>query len=79
VTQLVSSELSRAVFLFAYGVTTMADEDPNILLAENDGVNGEEDIENEDDDDDNNSEGDDMDDSGEDNDDEESGNDEDDG
>jgi hypothetical protein len=57
----------------------MADEDPNILLAEDDGANGEEDIESEDDDDDVNSDGDDMDDSGEDNDDdEESGNDEDD-
>jgi hypothetical protein len=56
----------------------MADEDPNLLLAEDDGANGEEDIENEDDDDDNNSEGDDMDDFGEDNDDEESGNDDDD-
>jgi hypothetical protein len=55
----------------------MAD-DPNILLAEDDGANGEEYIENEDEDD-VNSEGDDMDDSsGEDNDDEESGNDEDD-
>jgi hypothetical protein len=60
----------------------MADEDPNILLAEDDGANGEEDIENEDDDDDDddekNSEGDDMDDSEEDNDDEESGDDDDD-
>jgi hypothetical protein len=56
----------------------MVDEDPNyILLAEDDGSNGEEDIESEDDDD-GNSEGDDMDDFGEENDDEESGNDEDD-
>jgi hypothetical protein len=76
----VSSELSRRLLVSQPRRTTMADEDPNNLLAENDGVNGEEDVENEDDDDDDddNSEGDDMDDSGEDNDDEESGNDEDD-
>jgi hypothetical protein len=60
-----------------YDLTMADDEDPN-LLAEDDGANGEEYIENEDDDDVDNSEGDDMDDSGEDNDDEESGNDEDD-